>query len=370
MTEFFRSIFSTEIWLYATSIIGVFFAIYLCALTSKQFLRGNKNIVVPAIFVVFVTLYIGLRPLWCYSDTGLYTLIFNLVQSGVWPSLPGDGSGGGEWFFGVVENLCIQTTDASGWLLVIATFYVVGMGVATYRWMPRHMMVALLLLFTAMPFFGYATNGIRNGMATSIALVGLSCFGRGLPQMIVGYAILYIAASTHTTIWLIVASASAALFFRNTKLNLWVWITCLVLGIFMQGFFQAFFSGLIDDSRMQGYAQIDVDASIVKFSSACIRWDFILYSAMPILLGWYTVVKRRIRDNTYGFLLHVYIFANSFWLLINSIAYSNRFGYLSWFLYAILLAYPLCRFRIFRQQGLAAGLILLASVLFTYIMSL
>lgn len=363
MRELFRSIFSTDIWINAISIIGVFFAIYLCILTNKQLLRGNKNIIIPAIFVAFVTLYIGTRPLWRYADTGLYTMIFNLVQTGTWPSIPGEG--GSEWFFFVIENACIQITDASGWLLVVATFYVVGMVVAAYRWMPRHIMVALLFLFTAFSFWGYATNGIRNGMATSIALIGLSCFCRNMHQIILGYVILYIAASTHTSLWLIVASASAALFLRNTKMNIWVWIGCLVLGLFLQNFFMSYFSGLIDDGRMAGYSQIGVSTD--QFSSTGIRWDFIIYSAMPILLGWYIIIKRQIKDNTYQFLLHVYIFANSFWLLINTIAYSNRFAYISWFMYPILLAYPLSRFRIFKRQGLATGLILIASILFTYI---
>ncbi len=364
MTEFFRSFFSTNIWINTTSIIGVFFAIYLCILTNKQFLRGNKNVIIPAIFVAFVTLYIGLRPLWCYSDTGLYTLEFNLVQSGAWAHLPNED--GSEWFFKIVENICIEMTDASGWLLVVATFYVVGMAVAAYRWMPRHIMVALLFLFTTAFFWPYATNGIRNGMATSIALIGLSCFNRNIIQMIIGFSILYIAASTHNSLWLIVASSSAALFLRNTKTNLWVWISCLVLGIFLQNFFMEYFSGLIDDKRMAGYSQIEITTDV--FSTTGIRWDFILYSAMPILLGWYTIIKRQIKDKTYEFLLHVYIFANSFWLLINSIAYSNRFGYISWFMYPILLAYPLCRFKIFKQQGLATGLILFASILFTHIL--
>lgn len=364
MTEFFRSFFSAEIWTNSISIIGIFFAIYLCILTNKQFLKGNTNIAIPAIFVAFVTLYIGTRPLWCYSDTNLYTQMFNLVQSGVWPYLPGEGSS--EWFFSAIENICIEMTDASGWLLVVATFYVVGMSFAAYRWMPRHIMVALLFLFTAFSFWGYAINGIRNGMATSIALIGLSCFNRNIIQIIIGFVILYIAASTHNSLWLIVASASVAIFLRNTKTNLWVWIACLVLGSVLQNFFMEYFSGLIDDGRMAGYSQIAVSTD--SFSRTGIRWDFILYSAMPILLGWYAIIKRRIKDNTYEFMLHVYIFANSFWLLINSIAFSNRFAYISWFMYPILLAYPLCKFKIFKQQGLATGLILLASILFTYIM--
>ncbi len=357
----YPSIFSTEIWEVTMSIIGIFFAIFLCVLTNKQLLRGNGNIIIPTIFVILVTLYIGTRPIWCYGDAKLYTTIFNLVKNGDWTALPG---GSGEVFFGYVENLCIKYTDASNWLLVVALFYVVCMAVAAYRWMPRHMMVALLFLFTAFSFWGYATNGIRNGMATSIALVGLSCFSRGKAQLAIGYGFLILAACTHTTMLLIVAVATAALFLRNTKTNIYIWLGCIVIGLFAQEFFKSYFSGLVDDERMASYADMEVTTD--KFSSTSYRWDFILYSAMPILLGWYAIIKKKITDNTYQFLLHTYIFANSFWLLINTIAYSNRFAYLSWFMYPILIAYPLCKFKIFRRQGLATGLILLASITFTY----
>lgn len=357
-------IFSTEIWINTICIIGLLYAFYLCTFSNDKLQKGNSNNFVTYIFVLLVTLYIGTRPLWCYSDTGLYTQIFNLVQSGEWYELPG----GDEPFFAFIEYLCIDYTDASGWLLVVASFYVIGMSIAAHRLLPTHFFFAIIFLFTAFSFWGFATNGIRNGMATSIAMVGLTFFCRHKRQLIIGYIILLVAINTHKSTMLVAGAATIALFFTNTRHNFTIWLCCIVLALLFQEQFKSLFSGLIEDKRLEGYLNMEVSQD--EFSRTGFRWDFIIYSAMPILLGWYVVVKKEITDKTYQFLLHTYIFANAFWVLINTTAYSNRFAYLSWFLYPILLAYPLCKFKIFERQGIATALILIASIAFTYIMEI
>lgn len=333
--------------------------------SNKKLLRGTNNNVIPFLFIFIVTIYIGTRPIWCYVDTNLYTQIFNLVQSGQWVEIKGYSI---EPFFSFIEYLCIEVTDASGWLLVVAIFYVVGMGIASYRWMPRHLFLATIFCFTAFSFWGYATNGIRNGMASSIALVGLSFFCKGKLNTIIGYALLLLGMATHKTIGAVIAAATMALFFKRTNINLSIWLFCIILSLLFSDLFKDMFIWLADDERMTNYLTQDVDKNF--FSSTGFRWDFILYSAAPIMLGWYAIVKKGITDKTYMFLLHTYIFANAFWVLINTAAYSNRFAYISWFMYPILFAYPLAKFSIFKRQGIVTGLILIASIAFSYVMEL
>ena len=163
----FSGFFSTTIWLNITTIFAILYAIYLCGKSDDKLIKGTSINFPSLITVVLVTIYIGTRPITSYADTNLYTMMFNLVQSGVWSELPGIAT---EPFWNYIERLCIELTDASGWLVVIAIFYVVGMSIAAYRWLPRHTFIAIIFLFTAFSFWGYATNGIRNGMATSIAM--------------------------------------------------------------------------------------------------------------------------------------------------------------------------------------------------------
>lgn len=357
----FEGLFSTKIWLNVTSIIAFLYAIYLCSLGDKKLLKGNNAYLISIVSIILATIYIGTRPITSYADTWLYTMMFNLVQSRVWSELPNIAT---EPFWTFIENFCIEVTDASGWLFVIAIFYVIGMCIAAYRWVPQHLLIAILFMFTAFSFWGYATNAIRAGMATSIALIGLSFFCRTKKEMIIGYALLILASMTHKSCMLTIVAATASLFLKNTKTNITIWLFCIVLGLLFQEQFKDLFSSLIDDHRLAAYLNAEVSKEM--FSQTGFRWDFILYSSLPIFIGRLATYNKKITDNTYTFLLHTYIFSNAFWVLINTAAYSDRFAYLSWFLYPFLIVYPFCKFKIFKNQCIVLGLLLIGLTAFTY----
>ena len=113
-----------------------------------------------------------------------------------------------------------------------------------------------------------------------------------------------------------------------------------------------------------------MENTMKQFSQTGFRWDFLLYSSMPIIMGWYIIFKRRIKvDFNYILLLGVYIYSNAFWVMVIRASFSNRFAYLSWFIYPLVLAYPLLKFPIWKKkQGLRTGLILLAHFGFTFVM--
>ena len=99
------------------------------------------------------------------------------------------------------------------------------------------------------------------------------------------------------------------------------------------------------------------------------RWDFLLYSAMPVILGWYILFIRKVYNNTYLILLGTYMFANTFWIMVIRDLFSNRYAYLSWFLYPIVLAYPLFNLPVFeRNHSQKVAWILLAHFGFTTVM--
>lgn len=359
----FEGLFSTTIWLNVTSIFAIIYAIYLCSKTDDKLIKGSGVTPIPLIIILISIIYIGTRPLWCYSDSGLYSQMFKLVQSGYWPKIPGDDKEP-FWFF--IQYMCIDLTDASGWFTIIASFYILGMCIAAYRWFPKHFMLAIVFMFTAFSFWSFATNGLRNGMATSIAMIGLSFFMQSKKELIIGYALLILASLTHKSCMLTIAAASAALFLRNTKTNFSIWLFSIVLGLVFQEQFKSLFSGLIDDGRMASYLNAEVTKE--EFSQAGFRWDFLLYSALPILIGRFAIIKQQAIDKTYTFILHTYIFSNAFWVLINTASYSNRFAYLSWFLYPIVLIYPFCKIRFVQNQSVILAVLLIGLTAFTYFM--
>lgn len=360
-----RAIFSANYWLIGSTVIGIIYAFYLCSLSDKRLIKGSTNNVIPWLIAVFVTLYIGTRPTWAYADTHLYTEMYDLLQRGIWSEVRG---GDTEPFWALVQYLSIPYLSASGWLTVIAIFYVGGMTLAARRWMPRHFMIALIFLFTSFSFFAYGTNGIRHGMATSIAMIGLSLFNGTRKQLILGYIFLIAACLTHKSCMLIFAAATAARFYKNININVGIWVACIILSLLFAEPIKELFVNVIDDGRAAYYINKDVQTSGTEaFSKTGFRWDFLMYSSIPILLGWYAIKRQDIRDNVYVFILTTYIFANSVWCLVNSVAYSNRFAYLSWFLYPIVVAYPLCRFKVFHGQGVILGLLLMFFIGFNWL---
>ena len=128
------------------------------------------------------------------------------------------------------------------------------------------------------------------------------------------------------------------------------------------------FSSLGFDDRMSSYSQAS-ESTMSRFSHTGFRWDFLLYSAMPVWMAWYVRYKG-IQDKTFTLLANTYIIANSFWIMVIRAAYSNRFAYLSWFLYALVLAYAVVRVPIWNDQDRKAGNILLAHSGFTLLMYL
>ena len=70
------------------------------------------------------------------------------------------------------------------------------------------------------------------------------------------------------------------------------------------------------------------------------RIDFVLYSFMPVLVGYYAIFKKQIQSPLYEVLLKVYLLVNGVWMLCMYAAFTNRIAYLSWSLYPILLLYP------------------------------
>ena len=70
----------------------------------------------------------------------------------------------------------------------------------------------------------------------------------------------------------------------------------------------------------------------------------------------------------YIMFLSIYIICNSFWILVIKASFSNRFAYLSWFLFPIVLVYPLVMFKIRNKNNHYLGLIMLLHLGFTLFM--
>ena len=126
-----------------------------------------------------------------------------------------------------------------------------------------------------------------------------------------------------------------ATFYKKPQSYLYAWIVCFLLAAAHITFFQTLFAGFTDEQGA-GYLAVNrADKAVSGF-----RPDFILYSAVPVFLGYYLMTKKRVKSDSYIFLWCVYTATNCVFLLCTYGSYINRIAYLSWLMYPIVLLYP------------------------------
>ena len=157
-------------------------------------------------------------------------------------------------------------------------------------------------------------------------------------------------------------------FYSKPKYYYYLWYVCAIISILHISWFQLFFAGLTDE---QGAGYLLSSSSSQGFAEAYksgFRFDFWIYSAMPILIGWWVINKYKIVDKFYNRLLCMYITVNSVWLLCIYASYTNRIAYLSWFMYPFVLIYPLFNERIGIKRTKYLRIAVTLHLLFTLIM--
>lgn len=347
--------------------VSAFLTIYYYLQLSKGNGLGNKKKgygIVLCYAVIFIII-VGLRPIsgYYFGDTINYAVAFEQLQGTPFEDVED------ERIFHYLTWFCAQTVDVHVYFLIVEILYIVPVLIACKKICPTNPAVMMLFFMTAFSFFSYGTNGIRNGMACSLVILAIAyASDKRFIGKIIAAVLAYIAYGCHKSTALPILCIIACMFYKNSKVLTYFWILSIGISLVAGGSVEAFFTSLGFDDRMSTYSSSNVDESL--FSSTGFRWDFLLYSAMPIVLGWYTVFKRGIVSEKYSYLLNIYILCNAFWVMMIRASYSNRFAYLSWFIYPIVLAYPLLNFKVFKKgNNQKVALILMAHTAFTIIMS-
>lgn len=351
------------IFLHIVLLLSFFQYVSCVRMNNLRLLYARKSNVFVTLLTVLFILIVGLRPVsFAFGDTGNYAQIYYLFQAGYRVY----DSSSPEWLFDWLMAQCAPIMDVKGFFLIVEIGYAGLMYWACRRLIPNNLLLAMLFCFGAFSFFTFGTNGIRNGLACSFVLLALSFVGGNKREKIIAGALCFAAYHIHHSTVLPILCMVVSLFYKNTKMIYLFWFGSIVISAVAGGAMESLFTGLGFDDRLDNYLTDREDDYL--FSHTGFRWDFLLYSAMPIWLGWYVVMKRKIYNRTYLLLLHTYIMSNAFWVMLIRAAYSNRFAYLSWFMYPIVLAYPLLVLPVWDKQGRNVGRILVLHALFTYFM--
>lgn len=349
------------IYIYSLLIITLFYVMKIFN-KDEEWIEENSNNSLILIYVSLFVYFVGLRPISIYyfGDTYNYANVYTAFVNGTRIVDPESK----EWVFEWLQYHCSKVMDVNEFFLLIEILYVVPILWGCWKLIPNHYILMFIACMGAFSFFSYGVNGIRNGMACSLIIAAMACINQNLLHKIIGILLAYLAFNIHRSTVLPIVCILGSFFVKDTRYIMGFWIASIFISLVAGGAVESFFTGLGFDDRMDAYSSQNIDASL--FSSTGFRWDFLLYSAMPILLGYYVVFVRQVWDKNYLLLLNTYILCNSFWVMMIRASYSNRFAYLSWFLYAIVLIYPCLKFPIWNNQGKKVGLILMAHLLFTY----
>lgn len=226
-----------------------------------------------------------------------------------------------------------------------------------------HYLYPLFLMFlTGLFFYGYGVNTIRAGFAASFLLLALAFYDKLI------YFVLFILIAVNCHFSMIIPALAMLLsrFYDNTKLYLILWLLAIPLSAGAGHSFEALFSSISSDDRVS-YLSVNADDTYYKLG---FRIDFILYSCAPVIMGYYYIIRRGIKDRFYSILYNTYILANCFWILVIRANFSDRFGYLSWFIYPAVLIYPALKYQLWNRQNEKVALIVFLHGLFTYVMFL
>jgi len=337
-----------------------------------QILSSNRQMMT---LMVFVVLFIGLRPVHpIFADTMGYVMRYeNEIR---WPASWSDVYYSkdirNEWLWHFILMACARLNIPSwGWLTLVAFGYVGCAALAIKKlFKPNHTYIAFIFFISSFSFFSYAVNGMRNGLSVSIVLLAFSyllCEKRNIIKFLL---LAFIAYNIHHSAMLPLACMLISYYaLKNTKIAFLIWVLSIPASLFAHGFFESLLISISPDERLADNIGVQYQlGGISGFSKTGFRWDFVLYSIMPIILGYYVVIRKKVSNNIFTNLLNTYLMCNAFWILVIRASFSNRFAYLSWFIYPIVLAYPLLELEFEENQRLWISRIMIVHTCFTAFM--
>lgn len=340
----------------------ILFTVLCCVAFKKDLFGGTSFQILGWLFFLFVIFYIGLRPIsgYYFGDMGTYARNFQSMQeSGILVAI-----GTRELLFSWYVYSCSSFMNVNNWFLLTAALYVGMMALAFRLVHKNYAYIAFLMCVASFSFWSYGTNGIQNGLATSMVLLGMACCKK---KWLMAALFLLAFGVHHST--LIPIAAFVVTFFYNKPLSyLIIYMLASVLSAVMGGWWENFFAnlGLMQDDRIAQYLLEAPDEDM--FSHTGFRLDFFLYSLWPIAMGAYYIFKKKYRDPFYLRLFNTYIMANAFWVLVIRANFSNRIAYLSWFMMSWVIIYPLLKEGFLARQNAVIARTLLCYFAFTYLM--
>lgn len=320
----------------------------------------NKKDYASIVLLLFVVLYLGLRPVsgHYFGDMSTYNKVFMEYASGEELRL------GKDVFWHSFMKFCSTIMTAKLFFLICAILYVVPLYKACENWFGRDKYLLFFMFIASFSFWAAGTNGIRNGIATSLFVLGLSYASKRKLQ----FAFIALSFFIHGSMIIPICAFILSRLYKKPKHYLIGWLFCIPLSLVFGDLFENFFALIVFEDGRISYLTEGVNKDIFTYTG--FRWDFLVYSAAAVFMGYYFIIKKKFTDKAYIQLFNIYLTANAFWILVIRANFSNRFAFLSWILMAAIIFYPFLKAKFFKIQRKVLAYTILAYFGFTYLMFL
>jgi len=345
-----------DYFFYVLLVFGVFTILYLNASKTITGLPSFANGLNGAL-LLFVIFAMALSPIVIYGDKYNYEYIFNNID--LENSKEAKDMG---WFYYTYYAKMIFN-DSSLYFLLTAFVYALGYYIFAKKYIPYGtIFIFLLACFSSFGFLAYGINTIRAGFSMALLLIALTVIKK--KPLFVFFAVF--AVLCHKSMALPLIAFLWTKYHNVPKTYLRIWLLALVISFINVGFITGFVESSLGSFDERSSAYFGAEDTLVYNSD--FRVDFIIYSALPILLGFYYIVKLKINDLFYNRLFNTYLLVNAFWILAIRMDFTDRVAYLSWFLMPFILLYPLLKYKLPINSRKLIGIILLGILSFTTFM--
>lgn len=287
-------------------------------------------------------LFIGYRPIdgFAFVDMKGYNGVYYTLAYGNDFTFNWDAS---NYLFDNIFNwLGSKRYEITTFFVGSAIIYFVGAYIGYKELFPSNSLIAYIGFLGAFSTFSYGTNGIKAGMAASLFIIAIASY----KKPIISTIFLFLSLGFHHSMILPVTAVIIAYAYHNSKIYLLFWFFALVVSLLHIQYFQEILGSMADESGSEYLLDTDDDWG----GKTGFRWDFVLYSAIPIITGFYWVVRHNIKDFGFNLIYNTYLLTNGIWMLCMYASFTNRIAYLSWLLYPLVLLYPLLRIDLFNRQ--------------------
>lgn len=295
--------------------------------------RPSRTDAIAGGVVLLLIVFIGLRPVSgrYFVDMANYVMYYEHIYEGTRFVYEWDTENK------IFDNLFAwwgsERLGYTSFFVCIATIYFGAAYGGIRKLFPNHRLTAYFVFLAALSTFSYATNGIKAGAAASLFILAMG-YRENLKVCI---PLVLLSLGFHHSMIMVVAGFALTLFVKHPKYYFFGWCFCSLMAAAHITAFVQLFAGYTTEHGANYLLTEGGDEG----TNGGFRIDFILYSAMPILVGWFAVFKKKMNlSPLYKDLLNLYLCLNGVWMLCMYANFTNRIAYLSWFLYPIVLIYP------------------------------